>query len=82
MTTDSSVGHATAELSTTFSGKVLRPGDAEYEDARKVHNGLIDKRPALAVRDAGSTAGSLAQQGEAERLREAGVLTTTFQKAE
>jgi len=34
------------------------------------------------MRDAGSTAGSLAQQGEAERLREAGVMTTTFQKAE
>ena len=34
------------------------------------------------MRDAGSTAGSLAQQGEAERLREARVMTTTFQKAE
>jgi adenylate cyclase len=39
-------------------------------------------RLTAAMRNAGSTAGSLAQQGEAERLREAGVLTTTFQKAE
>ena len=34
------------------------------------------------MRDAGSAAGSLAQQGEAERLREARVMTTTFQKAQ
>jgi FAD/FMN-containing dehydrogenase len=25
----------------------LRPGDAGYEDARRVHNGLVNKRPAL-----------------------------------
>jgi hypothetical protein len=32
--------------------------------------------------DAGAGAGALAQQGEAERVAEAGVLTATFQKAE
>ncbi len=31
-------------------GEVLRPGDAGYDDARRVHNGLIDKRPALIAR--------------------------------
>ena len=54
MTRDSSIGQGAAELSTTFSGQVLRPEDAEYEDARKVHNGLIDKRPALIARCRGT----------------------------
>jgi len=31
-------------------GEVLRPGDAGYEEARRVHNGLIDKRPLLIAR--------------------------------
>jgi FAD/FMN-containing dehydrogenase len=34
-------------LAATFSGVLLRPGNDEYEEARRVHNGLIDKRPAL-----------------------------------
>ena len=42
-----------AELSKTFSGHLLQPADAEYEEARKVHNGMIDKRPALIARCAG-----------------------------
>jgi FAD/FMN-containing dehydrogenase len=29
---------------------VLTPGDAEYDDARRVHNGLIDRFPAAIVR--------------------------------
>ncbi len=33
-----------------LSGEVLRPGDAGYDEARSVHNGLIDKRPALIAR--------------------------------
>src|SRR2546430_2328368 len=35
------------ELGKTFTGQLLQPADLGYEDARKVHNGLIDKRPAL-----------------------------------
>ena len=30
----------------SFTGQLLRPTDAGYDDRRKVHNGLIDKRPA------------------------------------
>jgi len=42
-----SVASAAANLATSFSGRLLQPGDAGYDEARKVHNGLIDKRPAL-----------------------------------
>src|SRR6266478_2992623 len=38
------------ELSAMFSGTLLQAGDDGYEDARRVHNGLIDKRPALIAR--------------------------------
>ena len=33
-----------------FAGTLLRPGDAGYDETRWVHNGLIDKRPALIAR--------------------------------
>lgn len=45
-----SVDRAAAGLATTFAGQLLRPGDTGYEEARKVHNGLVDKRPALIAR--------------------------------
>jgi FAD/FMN-containing dehydrogenase len=35
------------ELSGSFSGRILGPSDEGYEQARRVHNGLIDRRPAL-----------------------------------
>jgi FAD/FMN-containing dehydrogenase len=41
---------AIGELAATFGGELLKPADVGYEDARKVHNGLIDKRPALIAR--------------------------------
>jgi FAD/FMN-containing dehydrogenase len=37
-------------LRAEFSGALLEPGDPHYEEARRVHNGLIDKRPALIAR--------------------------------
>jgi FAD/FMN-containing dehydrogenase len=39
-----------AELALQISGSVLAPGDAGYDDSRAVHNGLVDRRPALIVR--------------------------------
>jgi len=39
-----------ADLAARFSGQVLQPTDAAYDEARRVHNGLIDKRPALIAR--------------------------------
>jgi len=41
---------ALAQLREGFTGAVLEPGDPGYEDARQIHNGLIDKRPALIAR--------------------------------
>jgi FAD/FMN-containing dehydrogenase len=38
------------ELAGAFNGTLVRPGDADYDDVRAVHNGLIDKRPALIAR--------------------------------
>ena len=35
-------------------GAVLRPDDERYEDARRIWNGLIDRRPALIVQCAGT----------------------------
>jgi hypothetical protein len=39
-----------ANLADEVSGSVLGPEDAGYDAARAVHNGLIDRRPALIVR--------------------------------
>lgn len=38
------------EFRASFNGVLLEPGNADYEDARHVHNGLIDKRPGLIAR--------------------------------
>jgi FAD/FMN-containing dehydrogenase len=37
-------------LTSTIGGTVLLPGDDAYEAARRVHNGLIDRKPAAIVR--------------------------------
>jgi FAD/FMN-containing dehydrogenase len=37
-------------LSGRISGAVLRPNEPGYDEARAVHNGLIDRKPALIVR--------------------------------
>ena len=39
-----------AELAGSFLGAVLEPGATGFEEARKIHNGLIDRRPAVIAR--------------------------------
>jgi FAD/FMN-containing dehydrogenase len=39
-----------AALADRISGSVLGPQDAGYDSARAVHNGLVDRRPAVIVR--------------------------------
>jgi FAD/FMN-containing dehydrogenase len=45
-----SLAAAVKDLALTFTGRLLQAGEAGYDDARRVHNGLVDKRPALVAR--------------------------------
>lgn len=45
---------ATHRLQEQLAGLVLRPGDPGYDDARALHNGMIDKRPDLIARCRGT----------------------------
>ncbi|MGH7401810.1 MAG: FAD-binding oxidoreductase, partial [Candidatus Rokuibacteriota bacterium] len=47
MTTEA---HPSDALRAQIAGSVLSPSDPAYEEARRVHNGLIDRRPALVAR--------------------------------
>jgi FAD/FMN-containing dehydrogenase len=38
------------ELKTSLRGRVIEPGDKDYDEARKVYNGMIHKKPRLIVR--------------------------------
>ena len=40
-------------LAGAFRGTVIGPDDPDYEAARKAHNGMIDKRPAVIARCTG-----------------------------
>jgi FAD/FMN-containing dehydrogenase len=46
--------HALEELASSVRGPVLRAGDEEYDSARRVWNGMIDKRPAIIVQCTGT----------------------------
>src|SRR2546428_282796 len=50
MTETSTLETTASRFPEPFSGDLLRPGDAGYDESRRVHNGLIDKRPALIAR--------------------------------
>ena len=44
---------AVEKFKATLRGELLRPGDLGYDGARKIWNGMIDKRPALIAHCAG-----------------------------
>src|SRR6185295_7238182 len=39
-----------AQLKGSLRGRLIQPGDAAYDDARKVYNGMIHKKPRLIAR--------------------------------
>jgi len=51
---DSVLDDATIEaFKSSLRGELLKPGDVVYEEARRIWNGMIDKRPALIARCVG-----------------------------
>jgi FAD/FMN-containing dehydrogenase len=44
---------AVQDFTVSLRGEVLRPTDEGYDEARKIHNGMIDRRPTLIARCAG-----------------------------
>jgi FAD/FMN-containing dehydrogenase len=44
---------AVQDLAESLRGRLMQPGDGGYDEARKVWNGMIDRRPALIARCAG-----------------------------
>jgi FAD binding domain/Berberine and berberine like len=53
-TTTNAVQAARAELGAKFAGELVGPEDPSYEQARAVYNAMIDRRPALIARCAGT----------------------------
>jgi FAD/FMN-containing dehydrogenase len=54
MATFTAMGLDISELRTRFRGALLRPHEEGYDEARRVWNGAIDRRPALIARCAGA----------------------------
>ena len=42
------------DFADTFAGEVVLPGDPEYDSARVVWNGMVDRRPAVVARPTGA----------------------------
>jgi FAD binding domain len=46
----SSLAESVDLASRSFTGQLIQPADPGYDEWRRVHNGLIDKRPAAIAR--------------------------------
>ncbi|HEX5069760.1 MAG TPA: FAD-binding oxidoreductase [Vicinamibacterales bacterium] len=49
-----SLSNAVAELTKVFAGNLVEPHGVSYHDVRRVHNGYIDKKPALVAQCRGT----------------------------
>ena len=50
MTATTSLANSARSELTDLADRLTGPGDADYDDARAVHNGMIDRHPALIIR--------------------------------
>jgi FAD/FMN-containing dehydrogenase len=77
----SPITEVTAHVVPSFTGQLLRPTDDSYDDRRRVHNGLIDKRPAIIASCQGVAdivdAGSSIARHSCMRSRRPGVVGST-----
>ena len=54
MTGSTVLSAALDALGKGFNGRALRPGTDAYEGARRVHNGLVDRRPGVILQCRGT----------------------------
>lgn len=47
MSSKTAIDQAVSAIANLFLGHLLRPDDTRYDEARRVHNGMVDKKPAL-----------------------------------
>ena len=47
-------GNVVDQLKANLRGSLLQPGDSGYDDARSIWNAMIDRRPAVIIRCAGT----------------------------
>ena len=55
------------ELARSFLGSVLQPGAPTFDEVRRIHNGLVDRRPAQSSPVAGVLPTSLMLSGMPKR---------------
>ncbi len=54
MSAATAINESIAKFAPSFGGQLLQPADAGYDEARRLHNGLVDKRPGLIARCRGT----------------------------
>lgn len=47
MSSEAATASPAQQLASAFSGRIIQPADPAYDSVRRLHNGLVDKRPAL-----------------------------------
>ena len=66
------LGEATlGELEGNLRGRLVRPSDPDYDQARTVWNGAHDRHPALIIRCAGAAVAQIVDTVAAEQRRDA-----------